>query len=404
MKTKIIALVVIVGVLVFSGLKVYDTLNQEYVPLAEIVTPVETMTIEEEPYDELLVYQGTIAPKFIETVSFKSTARLLSFNGQLGQELKAGTLLAALDTKDLELSKEAADHQLYAANADYRRALNGASDEDVELARISIDKAQDGLDYLADQLVKMESLFEEGIISKNELDSVRLQHELALKDLDLAQQNYQKASSGTASEIIEAAGAQVALAKTNQEAQQMLIDDASYVLSEDRVLVGQLYEVGELVPAGYPVAILRSNQNQVTVGVSGKDLDLIKIGQEVVVESQGEKALGQVALIAEIPDEKHFLYEVEISINKAEFKVGEIVNCSLKVGSSQVFMIPIAAIMNDGIDYVYINVDGMANARKVNIVDADEGRAIVTGLNEGDQVIISNLNRIHEQSKIRIEE
>ena len=404
MKMKWLIIVILLAVVSFAGFKVYSQLTKEVPVKEEISTPVTVIEIEEVKIQEELVYQGRIAANSIEKISFKSSARLESFTGEVGDLIEADTILAVLDTSDLQLALDAADNQLNAANSEYQRAIKGARPEDIELASISVAKATEAVDYLTNQVANLTTLYEEGIVSKSEYDGAVLELDLAKSDLNLAEQNYTKATNGTEQELISAAKAQVGLAQTNKEVQISMIDDTSYIVKEPRILIQKLYEPGELVPAGYPVAVLRSVDQGVIIGVTGKDLDQVYLNQKVTISSNNKETTGSVIRIAEIPDENHFLYEVEVELDDDYFKVGEIVSCRLQLGKSSVVMVPISAIANDGIDYVYVNNQGRATIRKIEIIDVIEGNAVVTGLNVGDQMIMSNLNKIHEQSLITIEE
>lgn len=404
MKMKFIFLTIILGILGLAGYKIYDTVTEEYV--AEVKTPIPVTTYETELIDIPLTitYQGSVAPLFVENISFKSGGRLEMFDGLEGQELKEGHILASLNLSDLNLALDAAKNQLSAAQADYARALKGARDEDIELARISVEKADQALTYLEDQVTKMTSLFEEGIVSQSELEGIQLELDLARKDAELAEENLNKALSGTEAEIIQAAAANVALAKTNVASNQAMIDDASYMLEKDMILIKKLYEEGELVPAGYPVAVLRSPEKIVTIGVSGKDLAKIQLGQEVDIRSGDKTGTGNINRIAEIPDQDHFLYEVEVLVKEGGFIIGEITECQITYDQIQGIALPIYALKNDGIDYVYIYEDGLARIQKVDILDIYDNKVLVDGIEEGTQIIISNLNRISENSSVKIKE
>jgi len=404
MKIKWLIIVILLAVIGLGGIKVYNQLTKEISVKEEISSPVKIVKIEEVSLQEELVYQGRVAPNTIEKISFKSSARLESFTGEVGDLLEADTLLAVLDTSDLQLALDAADNQLSAATAQYQKAIKGARPEDIELASISVTKASEAVNFLINQVANIKVLFDEGIVSKSELDGAILELDLAQSDLNLANKNYEKATNGTESELISAAKSQVELAKTNREVQVSMIEDTTYIVKEPRILIEKLYELGELVPAGYPVAILRSVEQGVVIGVTGKDLTQVYLGQKVNITSNNKETTGSIRRIAEIPDENHFLYEVEVELTDDFFKVGEIVSCHLQLGIKNVMMIPISAIANDGIDYVYINDGSRATVRKIEIIDVIEGNAIVTGLNAGDQMIVSNLNKIQEQSLITIEE
>ncbi len=404
MKMKWIVILILLVVSSLGGYRLWDVLTEDVGQVNLVSIPVEIVTVEEEMYTNTLDYQGRVMPERLTKVSFKSGGRLATFVGEVGQELPRDYLLATLDSSDLESALESAKLQYAAAEADYDRAIKGAREEDISLALISRNKARDAVDYLKTRVADVQALFSEGIVSASELDGLELEYNLAVNDLALAQKNYEKALNGTEEEMITAAQAQKNLAQINVEAQQRLFEDASYSTKGPEVLIQKLYEVGELIPAGYPVAILRSIEQKVTLGVSSKDLDLIQLGQSVVIDKDGVLSDGTVNRIAEIPDENHFLYEVEVDLSENLYRMGDIVDIKLVINVSEVTSIPIGAIMNDGIDYVYVEENGVTVLKKIHIITVNEGTAIVDGLEVGDQLIVSNLNRIHENSLVHMKE
>lgn len=399
MNTKIITGILIVGLVLLGGYRLAGYFNKDMGEVKEVITPVTIQSVEMTTIEDVLIYQGAVAPKKVEQVSFKSSGRLAAIDGNVGDLLEEGHLLTSLETSDLELAVEGARGQLKAAQADYDRALKGARSEDLALAATGIDKAQEAVTYLSNQEADVAAMYEEGVVSLSELEAMRLELALAKEDLTLAKTNYNKAASGTEAEVISAALGQKEMAEVNLAGQASLLEDATYVISKPMVLMETFYEVGELVPAGYPVAILRSQEQQISLGVSGKELKEIYIGQKVTIYGDTDEVEGLVTRIAEIPDQSHFLYEVEVSIAE-EMLVGAIVTCHLSLGQIPVIQVPIQVIQNDGIDYVYIMEEGLAVLRKIQILEDTEGVASVSGLNEGDQLIVSNLNRIHEGSLV----
>lgn len=368
------------------------------------ITPVRVSNIELKSIEDVLVYEGRVMPLSVESISFKSTARLEAFAGDVGETLEAGMIVASLDISDLSLAEEAARNQLAAAQADYNRAAKGASDQDLSLASINVEKTNSLAQYLTTRYEDSLLLLGEGIISQSEVDGLKLELDMANQDSDMAKKTFEKVQTGAEKEVIEAARAQVAMAETNLQVQTSLLEDASYTLKEAKVIVDQLYEPGELVPAGYPVALVRSIDQSVTIGVTRKDLSNIELGQRAHIELEGQEIDGSIVRVAEIPDQSHFLYEVEIGLPEGHYIVGEIARCRLVVGERDVVMIPITAIMNDGIDYVYVAKEGVVLIAQVVIEDVVDGYAIVTGLEAGSQMITSNLNRISENSPIHVEE
>lgn len=404
MRMKIGLVVIAVMIIVAGSFRIIVHLNKEDDVNKVVVTPVAVDVIEATEIEDVLAYDGRIMPLSIERISFKSTARLESFGGEVGQTLDAGVTLASLELDDLHMAKEAAENQLIAATADYNRANKGTRAEDLSLAALSVDKANNAVDYLTNRYEDILTLQAEGVVSQAEAEGLKLELDLAQSDYALAKKTYEKALNGAEEEMVEAAKAQVALADTNLQVQTSMLEDAVYVLEASKVIVDQLYEPGELVPAGYPVAIVRSVEQSVTIGVTRKDLNRITIGQNVHVNGTDLMVEGKVARIAEVPDQTHFLYEVEISLPDGDYVVGDIVRCELVLGSRQVVKVPVTAIMNDGIDYVYEVVDGAVSIVQVQVEDMVDGYVIVQGLEPGTQMIVNNLNRIGVRSLVEVEE
>lgn len=404
MKLRGLLLVIFLLILCVVAYRMMDHLDGDDNLLEVPVIPVQAIIIQSRPYKDTYVYQGVVVPVITEVVAFKSSGRLALFNGDVGGAFEKGSVLAALDTEELQRSLEGAKAQLAAAEAGYKLAVKGTRREDLAMAAIRVEKAQEAVDYLSEQLADLGAMFLEGIVSQAEFDGLQLELTLAEQDLALVKTSFQKALNGADAETIDAAAAQVSLAKNNIDVRLSLLEDAVHIIEEPRILMQKMYEIGELVPAGYPVALLRSPELEVILGVTGEELPDIDIGQTVRITTDNSAVNGIIDRIAEVPDEGHFLYEVAVGLGNEDLLVGDIATCEVILGDREVIAIPITAIMNDGIDYVYLAVDNEAVIRKVDITGIDGGLALVTGLEPGDVMIATNLNRIHERSLVQIEE
>jgi len=392
---------VIVGLLTY---KIYDVAVHREKENQMIAVPVEIIQANEIKRPKELIYEGKVVPKIVEKVSFKLTTKLMHLNGKVGDEIASGKVFIQLDQADQQLVYEGAIQKRIAAEAQYDQALNGATKGEVELAKRQMEKAEKGVKYLISQEEKIKQLLEEGIVSQNDYDSLKFKLDLAESDYDLAKKEYERAMEGTRYELIESAKAQLELAKVNEEAQNNLLSGLTYTPKNPMILIDTQYEEGELIPAGYPVAILRSKEEKVIVGVTSKELDQLTLGQEVVIEGEREKVTGSVTRIAEIPDNNHFLYEVDMVIDNHIFKIGELVTVTFVIGEKKGVQVPISAISNDGIDYVYVIENSKAKLQKITIIDTFEGEALVHGLEENQRVILTNLNRIKDQTLVQIKE
>lgn len=393
---------VMVVVVALSGFRLVAYVNRDSGGDGAQAIPVTVTEVTQVPLEEVLTYQGAVAPVTIEQVSFKSTGRLASLEGEVGALLTEGHVLAALATEDLQVAVDGAIGQRDGARANLDRAVKGTRPEDIALAEIQVSKAREAVTYLTDKVADVSALWEQGTVSQSELEGLQLELTMAKEDLTLARTKYEKAVNGTEGEVIAAARANLAMADANLAGRQSLLEDATYTLDGPAVLTQTFYEIGELVPAGHPVAILRSEASQVTLGVSGKDLATIYLGQKARIEGNGRVVDGTVVRIAEIPDQNHFLYEVEVGLASPQLPVGTIVTTHLILGEKKATQVPVSAIQNDGIDYVYVVVDDRATLRKIQVTEVKGGVASVTGLSVGEKLIADNLNRIHEGTLVKV--
>ncbi len=404
MKMKVTMAIMLLVVFLLGGYRIIQVVNKEETAQEVLTVPVSVMDVQLNEVAESLTYEGRVSPTSVEKVSFKSTARLAEFNGDVGDVIEEGTILTSLDDEDLALALEGANRQYEAAKATYQQAVNGATQEDLDLALISVEKTTEAVEYLSEQLEDIGVLLTEGVVSQSEYDGLVLEMTLAEKDLALAATNYDKAKLGSQQEVIDAAKAQMNLTLVNVKANEAMLEDSRYLASKSMVLVDQLYEIGELVPAGYPVAVLRSTTMEVNLGLTAEDLSKVYTGQSAVVETRTGTGLGTVSKVAELPDDTHFLYEVTIELAGDDYLVGDIASCALSMGNREVITVPVTAILNDGIDYVYVVEDGLAGIRQIDILKLYGEYVSVGGLIPGDQVIISNVNRLEPGSVVEIQE
>jgi len=121
-------LVIIIIVVLISSKKpapVYTTVTATYGPLTQTVS--ETGTIK--PIEEI-------------SLDFLSVGKIESVAVKVGDEVKAGQVLASLDSSSLVLRRQEAVAALSIAQANYSKTSSGASFETVSVAKRSLEQAQ----------------------------------------------------------------------------------------------------------------------------------------------------------------------------------------------------------------------------------------------------------------------
>ena len=159
----------------------------------------------------------------------------------------------------------------------------------------------------------------------------------------------------------------------------------------DGVVAAVIPSVGDLVGAGYPSVVIRSEKQIVNVG--GTDTDLKRIedyGNPEVTVNIGESSVaGKVDTISKLPDEATRLYTVTLSLETEDaFLMGEMATADIELSRIRGVWLPISYVQNDGADYVYIvNSDNRVERRNLKLMELNSAHIRVEGLKAGDRVI-----------------
>ncbi|MCT4583519.1 MAG: efflux RND transporter periplasmic adaptor subunit [Peptostreptococcaceae bacterium] len=311
-----------------------------------------------------LKYKGTVVPKDQIKYGFKSTGKLKSLNVKAGDKVKKGQVLASLDSIDLNLQLSKANSALNASNAD-------------------INKAKIALDYDENQYNNMKKLYDDGGISKDQLDQVKLKYEASKNSYNQANEAYD-------------------ISKTNYNLQKRLVDDSYIIAKTDGVILSTVFEEGELVPQGNPVVVLRNNSKIIQVGLSESDIDKVNMNTNAIIEYDDTKIKGKVVELNDVPDMQTRTYLVKIESENQDIRIGKILDVKLEVGKEDGVWIPIDSVLSQGEQFVYVVEEDRAFKRVVTIDDIKEFDVKVKGLNEGERFVTLGMKKLNDGAKIQI--
>lgn len=369
----------------------------------ERVKPVKTLEIAEQTSPSVLSYSGIVSPGELKELSFKSSGRIGKIHVEKGQSIKKGDVLAELEDQDLRFALAAAEGQMEAARSAYEKALNGATAEEIKNAELNEKKARDAYTYALNNYKRAEALYTGGAISKNELEKAKLEADVRESELQQAKEALSQVKNGARSEDEKALLNQLKQAQADYEYKAGLVKDAVMTSDVDGYVVDILYERGELAPAGYPVAVVRTGEIVVNVGLSEKDAAAVKPGAKARIIS-GEKAVdGTVASVSHIPDAQTRTYNAEISVPENSMSLGAVVKADIITGSETGIWIPLVSMLSDGTDYVYLAKDGIAVKREV-VIESVTGKLVkVKGLSTGERLVIEGMKSLKAGDRISIQ-
>jgi RND family efflux transporter MFP subunit len=348
---------------------------------AKPVKPVKALVVTGAAPAGPVRYSATIEPFEQVTLSFKTSGYvddLLRRNGadgrsrvaQAGDRVTKGTILARV------------------RDADYRERVNQGQAKLTE-GEASLKKAK--LD-----LERARTLFASDSLTK--------------PDLDAALANY------------EAADARVTAARADLQLAAISLQDCALVAPSTGVLLERKIEVGSLVSAGSVGFVLGDVSSvKARFGIPDTMIAAVKLGDAigVMVEAMaGMSYDGRVTAIAPAADAQSRVFDVEVTIPNREGQLRPGMIGTVAVGSGaaaltarQVLTVPLTAIVKSeaGVGkYAVLIVEKqgdheIARLRHVELGDVvGNGITVVSGIAEGDRVVVSGATLLVDGEAVRV--
>lgn len=366
--------------------------------------PVRILTVQEEKRPIALEYTGIVGAEELKKLAFKSGGKIKKIFVKVGEKIEVGQPLIQLDTADLEYAISGARGQMDAAKAQYDKAITGAAPEELQQIEANVKKAQDSYNFAKDNYEKLQILLQEGAISQNDLDKVKLEFDIRESDLKAVKEIEKQAKNGARVEDKTAAKGQWGQAQADYNYKTSLLKDTTIKSDSSGYVVAVLYEEGELVASGYPVLVVRNDNQVVKVGLTSKDFEKVAIGSKAKIRTEGKVIEGEVTNIGQTPDSQTRTYPIEIALTEKTLPLGSVVKIDLIIGEESGVWIPITAIMANGEDYAYVIKDEKASQRKITLGAVSGNYVKVQGIENNDRLVIEGMQRLKDQDQISIQE
>lgn len=311
---------------------------------------VDVATAEPRVLTRVIPLSGSIAPIVQATVKAKVSGEVEMVSVREGQDVAAGTVIARIDTRNLQ-----AQYERELAAVDKARA-------DLELATLNRDKNR--------------TLLEQRYISQNTFESTESAYAGSVASLKLAE-------------------AQARVAK-------IALEDAVVRAPFNGTISRRLVEPGEKVsPDTSIVAIVDLKQMLLSAGVPAVEIPSVEVGQRVnfKVGGFGERVFeGTVQRINPITEEGSRSISVYIAVANEDrvLKGGMFAQGTLQLNSTQaVLAVPQRALRFEaGAPFVYTLEDGKIARKPVTVGTQVEGEGLAEireGLTAGERVIVADI-------------
>jgi len=361
-------------------------------------------------------------------IGSKISGRVAAVLVEEGARVQAGTPLLQLDTSDLLAQQAQAQASVSAARAQLQKVLVGArpqerqqSTDTVNQARATLASAQASLELAQANVQRMRSLFAQGAVSKQDLDSaetqVRVTEAQVAQDqasYDSAVQNEALVRIGSREEDIQQARAQLAQAEAGLAVVQVQLRDSTVTAPFPGTITQRSVEPGETVTSlvassGSPLFVLSEVADvYVEFIVPGQHRSELAPGQEAQMAVDGlpgQIFQGRVEEIRPAADvaSRTFGVKVRVPNPKDILRPGMFARGGIIVGvRRQVLQIPEQAVMTATSGPVVFVVRGSQavrvpvtlGTRQDNLVE------VQSGLADGDTVVVQGQDALTDNQPI----
>jgi RND family efflux transporter MFP subunit len=367
--------------------------RQETAPVQVRVAPVASRSIQ-----RVVQSVGTLFPLDETVVSAEIEGRVLEVNADLGDTVPKGGVLVRISDEEQKYLLQQTEAQLRMAME--RVGLRSEKDRITDVRESSeVRRAQADLFDAEQRYSRVRSLVDQGIGSKSELDQAQARYNAARAAYDQ--------SVNSARNLLQ----EIERYKAALQLQRKKLRDTTVYAPFAASVKERTVTPGSYVRPNAPLfTLVKTDPIRLRLEVPERMAPWIRNGQvaEVQVEAfEDRKFHGKVWRISPTVDQTKRTFVVEALIDNPEtqLKAGSYARASLPTNKvDRVRLVPARAVAYVfGSNKVYIVKNGVIEARDVKLGDRLEDEVeIVEGVEEGDQVALTQLNRLDTGTKVAI--
>jgi HlyD family secretion protein len=333
-------------------------------------------------------------------VSPKVAGRVETVKADVGQRVVQGEVLFTLEATDYEVQARQAQAALGSAQANLTRTSDSSLSSQVIQAQAAVKQAQIQHDDANDLYTRTQKLFEQGSVSRQQMDSAKARLDSAGIQLDTATQNLSLLQEKAGPQSTGVASTQVDQAQATADLAQSQLSNAIIRSPLTGVVAARNIDPGELVGSGVPAFVV-IDVTSVTAETSVEEglVRTIHVGQQVPVSVDAAgiaKVMATVQTVSPAADARTQGWTVKIRIDspRDEVRPGMFARVTFPVETKQnVLTVPNTAVVTEtGISYVYAVVqdNGASVVKKIGVetgISDETITEITRGLDDGAVVI-----------------
>jgi HlyD family secretion protein len=379
---------------------------------AEAPTPVQVETAVLGAIDHVVTADAVLFPINQSSVTPKISAPVKRVLVNRGDHVRAGQLIAELESGDLAAAVEEGKFQYEQAQSAYATVTGATVVEDQTKAQADVQSAQSAFDAAKKLYDSRVALQKEGALAQRQVDETRLQMVQAQTQLETAQQHLKSLNGVGRQEAIRTAQAQMNAAKAHVDTLTVQLSYARILSPISGIVADRAVYPGEMASSGMPLmSLVDISQLRAVANVPVKEAESIKEGRPARVAGPDGDIPGTVTVVSPSANANATTVEVWVQIaNPGErLKPGATARVSIIAETIQnTLVVPATALLNgdEGRQKVMvISSDSVAHERPVTVGVRQGARVqILSGLQPGEQVVTSGGLGLEDKAKVTIQQ
>jgi len=294
----------------------------------------------------------------------------------------------------------------------------------VNSAKVALEDSQTNLSLADDNLSKTKKSADENIeIAENNRRIDELELEQAedggdQDEIDLAEENLKNSKDAEdkaeydAEILVNNAKIQVAQAEATVRQNQIAYEKSIIKAPVSGIITAKNINRYDYVSAGSEIAEISSEgQLKTTIYLSSFEVDKVKEGDSVLVSSADKEYSGEIESVSLVANSNNNRYEVQIKsseslISEANKPAKIKITLNLNTFDENIFFVPLSAVsIGQQRNTVFLEENGIAKIVEVEMGQTVESQVeIVSGLKNGDELIVENNRGLREGDNVEVQE
>lgn len=328
-------------------------------PLKEEAPLVRTQKMQLNGNGQSSGYPGEVRGRYETQLAFQVSGKISKRNVELGSVVNAGDVLMEIDAKDIQ--------------------------QTVNITSAQMASAESQLNLAQSNLERYRKLFEQGAVSRAQLDQYENAYEVAAA-----------AVRQTAAQYTQGA---------NQLGYSTLVADSTGVIAAVNAEAGQVVSAGQVV-----LTLVKDGEREIEISIPENRIEDLRNAQQIRVTFWALPDVtveGRVREISPVADKITRTYKARISLQNppAGVNLGMTANVAIaSAGSRQAVYIPLAAIYQTGdTPGVWVVANETVSLRPVKVGAFGDGQIqVLEGLQDGDVIVTAGVQKLREGQKVRL--